>query len=383
MKEVAATDRTGTAGSPSLAGFTAEAPKVTGLRARAVMVPVDPPVQTAAGAVDTAPLVLVDLATDAGVTGRAYVLAYLPLAAAPTAALVNNMEPLVKGMPLAPRALSRHVASRFRLLGPQGLVGLALSGIDMAAWDAQARTLGVSLARLLGAAGDERLRAYASLRGITVAQVTGEAASAMQSGFQAFKIKVGHASLAEEIEVVRALRSVAGPGASIMVDYNQALDLPEAIRRARALDGEGVAWIEEPLRADDYAGHAAVAAAAETPIQVGENFWGPDEAARSIGAHGSDLLMPDLMKIGGVTGWMDTSALASAAGLPVSSHIFVEFSSQVMAATPGRHMVEWLDLAGPVLREGTPSVSDGHVIPAAGPGAGIEWDEGAVAKFLA
>jgi mandelate racemase len=354
---------------------------ITGLRVRTVDVPLDPPVQTAAGAVGSAPLVLLDLFTDAGVTGSAYVFTYTNAALGPTAALAANLEPLLKGQPLAPRALSQMLLARFRLLGHQGLVGLALSLVDMAAWDAHARALGAPLWRVLGAALGERIEAYASMRGISPDGLAREAEAAMEAGFRAVKFKVGHAGLAEELDVLRAVRAVVGDDVRIMMDYNQALTVPEAVRRAGVLEQQGVFWIEEPVRADDYDGHAEIARQLRVPIQVGENYWGPHEAARSLAAHASDHLMPDLMKIGGVTGWMETAALAAAAGTPVSSHLFIEFSTQVMAATPLRQYVEHLDLAGPILASGTPTLDRGTIVPTQGPGAGLAWDEAAVRRY--
>ncbi len=355
--------------------------KVTGLRVRAVNVPIEPPVQTAAGAVSSAPLVLVDMLTDEGIVGSAYVFTYTVAALGPTATLVANLGPMLRDQPLAPLELRRILARQFRLLGPQGLAGLALSAIDMAAWDAHARSLGVSLARTLGATGDERIRAYASLRGLTPTELAAEAAAAVAAGFDTVKLKIGHAGLEQELAVIAAVRNAVGPATGLMVDYNQALTVPEAVRRGRVLDDLGLLWIEEPVRADDFVGHAAVARAISTPIQVGENFWGPDEIARSLAAGGSDFLMSDLMKIGGVTGWMESAALAHAGGAPLSSHLFVEFSSQVMAATPGRHFIEYLDLAAPILAQGSPGLDRGFVLPHRGPGAGLEWDEEAVRRF--
>jgi len=356
-------------------------PRIAGLRVRAVDVPVVPPVQTAAGAVGSAPLVLLDLHTDLGFTGSAYVFTYTPAALLPVATLVANIEPLLQGQKLAPRTLSRMLLARFRLLGHQGLVGLALSLIDMAAWDAHARALGVPLWCALGAAEGEGTPAYASMRGITAHELSQEAEAAMQAGFAAVKFKVGHAGLEQELEVLKAVRAVVGDGVRIMMDYNQALTVPEAVRRARALDEQGVFWIEEPVRADDYEGHALVARETRAAIQVGENYWGPHEAARSLAAKASDLLMPDLMKIGGVTGWLETAALAAAAGTPVSSHLFIEYSAHVMAATSLRQYVEYLDLAGPILASGTPELAQGVITPTRGPGAGLEWNEDAVRRY--
>ena len=354
---------------------------ITGVRVRAVNAPMTKPVQTAAGAVTSAPMVLIDILTDGGVTGSAYVFTYNTIALGPTAALVANLAPLLQGQALAPAAVSRMLAGRFRLLGPQGLAGIALSGIDMALWDTHARACNMPLSRLLGATGNERIPAYASLRGWTAVELAEEAGRATAEGFQAVKLKVGHPRVEDEVAVIKAVRSAVGSDAEVMVDYNQALTVPEAIRRAAVLDDLGVSWIEEPVRADDSGGHAEVARAARTPIQVGENYWGPSEMARSLLADASDLVMPDVMKIGGVTGWIEAAALAAAAGRPVSSHIFVEFSSHLLAATPARHKLEWLDLAAPILCEGTPRLNGGYVVPSSGPGAGLMWDEAAITKY--
>jgi len=249
---------------------------IRGLDVRAVDVPLVPPVQTAAGTVASAPLVLVDLLTEQGITGSAYVFCYTRLALGPTAQLVSNLKPLLRGQPVAPLALSRGLAARFRLLGAQGLTGMALAALDMAAWDAQARALGVPLARLLGAGGAEPIPAYASLRGWTPGELADEAGHAVAAGFTAVKLKFGHARVQDELDVLCAVRAAAGDQVRIMVDYNQALTVPEAIARAHVLDHHGLDWIEEPVRADDYAGHAA---AARTPIQLGAA--GPRQVSRS------------------------------------------------------------------------------------------------------
>lgn len=359
------------------------APRLTvrSLCVRAVNVPLTPPLQTAPGPFRSAPLVLLDLLTEEGVTGKAYLFAYTPLALGPIAALAANLEPLVRGQPLAPLALNRALA-HFRLLGTQGLVGMVLGALDMAVWDAHARALGLPLARLLGASGDERTPAYASLRGWTAAELAEESGQAAAAGFRAVKLKFGHPTLETELDVLRAVRGAVGDGVEVFVDPNQAFTVPEAIRRAHAYDDSGIAWLEEPVQADDLAGHAAVAAAARLPIQRGENDWGPHDLARSLAAKASDLVMPDANKIGGVSGWMQAAALAGAAGVPISSHLFIEYSSHLLAATPGRHWLEWLDVARPILAEGSPEMrDDGSAAPLGTPGAGLAWDEAAVARY--
>ena len=100
-------------------------------------------------------------------------------------------------------------------------------------------------------------------------------------------------------------------------------------------------------------------------------------------AGASTLGMPDANKVGGVTGWMAAAALAEAAGVPVSSHAFIEFSAHLLAATPGRHRLEWLDFARPILAAGSPDLVNGDVVVPGAPGAGLEWDEEAVARYAA
>jgi mandelate racemase len=337
------------------------------------------PVETASGVMTTAPLVLVDVRTAEGVVGRGYVRCYTPLALDPLVRLLRNVGELVAGWPAAPAEVADRLQRQFRLVGPQGLTGMAMAGIDLALWDARARAAGVPLVTLLG--GQPRpIPAYASLRSMAAPAAAAEAEELLARGFTALKVKVGGRDLAADLAVVDALRAVAGDGVRLMVDYNQSLSVEEAIERARVLDGRGLHWIEEPTRADDDAGHARIAAAAETPIQLGENWWGPHDMARSIAAGASDHVMLDAVKIGGVTGWLQAAALARAAGLPASSHTFPEVSAHLLAVTPTAHYLEYLDHAGPLLTEPV-RVRDGHVLVSDRPGSGVEWDEGVLGRL--
>ena len=156
----------------------------------------------------------------------------------------------------------------------------------------------------------------------------------------------------------------------------------EAIRRGRALDDEGLYWIEEPVRHDDYAGCARVADALRTPVQTGENLVSSHELLLALQARAMDYVMPDVQRIGGVTGGMRAAALAHAFGMEMSSHLFPEISAHLLAATPTCHWLEYMDWASPILREPV-VVRDGFVQPAAGPGCGVEWDEEALSRFAA
>src|SRR5918998_1033543 len=276
---------------------------VRSVEVRAVDVPMQRPLKTGGGEVATAAMVLIDLLTEEGVTGRSYLFCPTSLVLEPVARLVSNLAPLIEGDPLAPVALERKLQETFRLLGPQGLTGMAIAGIDMSAWDALAKSCEMPLARLLG--GEPRkVPAYNScgLGLIGSERAAEEAQELVAPGFEAIKVRLGYPDLKSDVEVVRAIKDSVGEDVVLMSDYNQSLSVAEASRRAAALEDEGLYWIEEPTRADDYSGHAQIPRDAKTPVQIGENWWGPHDAAKSIEAGASDYVMPDAMKIGGGAG---------------------------------------------------------------------------------
>lgn len=353
---------------------------IAGVTAKAIVAPLVRPVRTAVGTIPAAPLVLIEVATREGITGKAYVLAYTPTALPALHRLVGDIGAELVGMPAAPQSVMRHFDRRFRLIGWQGLVGMAVSGIDMALWDALGRAAGLPVVQLLGGTVGP-LDAYDSYGVVDPDRDADVLAASVASGFKAIKIKVGDGDLARDVATVRRVREIIGSDVRLMVDFNQALDVSEAIRRVKSLMEFDLHWIEEPVKAEDLAGHARVRTVTGARIQTGENWWFPAGMAAAISADASDHAMPDLMKIGGITGWLSAAGLAEAAGLPVSSHIFAEASAHVMALTPTAHLVEWLDLAGSVLVEPL-QVVDGRVMPR-GPGLGLDWDEKAVARFAA
>ncbi len=359
-----------------------DAPELTisGLRVRPLNVVPERPVQTAAGTMATTPLVLVDLRTREGIVGCSYVRCFTPLALAATARLIDDLTEEVAGVRLDPDALIERLRARFRLLGLQGLVTIAIAAIDMAAWDAAAKAQDQPLSTLLG--GEPRpIPAYASLRTMVPGAAAEEAGEALARGFGGVKLKVGGATVAQDLEAIRAVRAAIGPEAELMIDYNQSLTVDEALDRVRALDDEGLAWIEEPTRADDYRGHAEIAGAAQTPIQLGENWWGPADMEDAVAAGACDHATLDVMKLGGVRGWLTAATLAAQAGMPASSHTFGEFSVQLLAVTPTCHRLEYLDHAGAILIEPV-RVVDGLVYPPDRPGVGLEWDEDAVRRWI-
>jgi mandelate racemase len=196
----------------------------------------------------------------------------------------------------------------------------------------------------------------------------------------ALKIRVGRDRAADDIAAIRRTREAVGDEIKLVADYNQGLDLAGAFERCRELDAEGLTWIEEPLRYDDLDGHTRLAADLATPVMLGENFYGPRAMHEAIRARACDLVMPDLMRIGGVTGWLQAAAIADVTGLPVSSHLYPEVSAHLLRVTPTAHWLEWQDWAHPVLAHPF-EVRDGLLHPPAVAGNGLEWDEAAVARY--
>ena len=356
--------------------------KIRALRARPVLVPFRRPPVSASGAIPKAALVLFDLVTDEGVTGRSYVFGFAPWTLGPIVGASQGLFQMIEGDVLAPADVEAKLRRQLTLLDTPGLVGLALAGIDMAAWDALAQSRGVPLVALLGGTV-KPMRAYNST-GLWIQPVEAladEADALLGEGFGAVKLRLGRDDFAQDIAAVRAVKGRIG-SATLMCDFNQRLTLNEALARARALDGEGLHWIEEPIRHDDYEGYARIAAAVDTPVQTGENLVDTFEMARAIALGSLDFVMPDVQRIGGVTGWLRAAALAHAHGIEMSSHLFPEFSVHLLGVTPTAHWLEFMDWAAPVLEEPL-AAKGGFVQIPDRPGAGIRWNEDAVRRFAA
>ena len=195
------------------------------------------------------------------------------------------------------------------------------------------------------------------------------------------KAKIGYPTVQEDVAVIRAMRKAVGGTVAIMVDYNQSLTPVEAIERMRVLDEEGLAWVEEPTLAHDYAGHARIARESRTPVQCGENWWGPLDMQHAIDAQACDYMMPDVMKIGGVTGWLRAAALAQTKGILLSSHLWPEISAQLLCVTPTAHWLEYADWWNRIM-ELPLALKDGMTDVTGATGTGVSWNETALARYL-
>jgi mandelate racemase len=218
----------------------------------------------------------------------------------------------------------------------------------MAYWDALGQIAGRPVAELLG--GSARpIKAYDSYGVVDPTADERALRRSLEQGFRGIKIKGGDGDAANDERVVKGVRALLGPDISLMIDFNQSLDPAEAARRIARLEPYDLHWIEEPVPQENLSGHAKVRETSPTPIQAGENWWFPRGFAEAIEAGASDFIMPDLMKCGGVTGWLQVAAQAEAANIPMSSHLFAEASAHMLAVTPTAHWLEFLDFASVIL----------------------------------
>lgn len=355
---------------------------IRSIRARGVLAPFKRPLHSASGQMAQAALVLVDLETDAGVTGRSYLFAFSPGMLKPIVGCIETLDELLRGDALAPLDIERKVRKQFVLFDTPGILGLAISGVDMCAWDALARVRGVPLAQLLGGSM-QPIRAYNSC-GLWMQPIEklGDDAESLlaEGGFSAVKLRIGRDDPRQDLAAVEAVMKRVGGTAHVMSDFNQRLTVNEAIERGRMLDDQGLYWIEEPVRHDNYAGYAQICAELQTPIQTGENLLDSFAMVEAIQAQSLDYVMPDIQRIGGVSGWLRAAALAHAHGIEMSSHLFPEYSAHMLAVTPTRHWLEYMDWSTAILAQPY-EVKAGHVVIPDRPGTGIEWDEAAVARY--
>jgi mandelate racemase len=354
---------------------------IRAIRSIGVEVPMTYALGTSRGTITKAPLLLIDLETEEGVTGRSYLWCYFPAAMPAIAKILEEVARVVEGERLAPADLWSKLAERFALIGVQGIVRMALAGFDVAAWDALAIAAGWPLATLIGSS-PKRIPAYNScgLGLMASREVADEAEKLLARGFRAVKLRLGYPTLAEDLAALHAVKKRVGSEIAVMVDYNQALSLAQALERGRALDQEGIYWLEEPIRHDDYAGNATLVRELETPIQIGENFSESSAMAVALAAGAADYVMPDLERIGGVTGWLRAAALAATHRIAMSSHLFPEVSAHLLAATPTAHFLEYMDWADRILAQPL-EIVDGFAVVPQRPGNGLTWDAKAVEKY--
>jgi mandelate racemase len=362
--------------------MAAERLTIRSVTVRPVLLPLARPIVSRVGRFDEWPLVLIDLHTSEGIIGRSYLEPYLKQSARYLVAAINDLVERRVGQPIRPLDDFQQARRSLNLIGYEGLAMIAIAGVDMAAWDAVARAADRPLAELLGGSVGP-VPAYNS-NGLWLGDpdaLGDEAIELVAEGsFRALKLRLGRERLDDDLRAIATVRGAAGADVHLMVDFNQGLSLGDALHRCHALDDSGLYWFEEPIAYNNLAGCAQLARDLATPLQLGENFYGPRELARALDVGACDYVMPDLMRIGGVSGWLRAVPIAAARGVEVSTHLYPEVAAHLMRVTETAHWLEWQDWANPILKEPF-RVIDGQLVVPDRAGCGIEWDEDAVARF--
>lgn len=349
---------------------------------RGVNVPLREPLIAKIGNFEKWPYLCVDIHTNCNIIGRSYIGPYLvdqlPSIAHCIKALANkfinrNIEPITffdEGM------------KGINLLGYKGIGMYALAALDIAFWDAHSKASNLPLVKHLGGS-IKPLKAYNS-RGLWLKplQELSKEAEALRSegNFTALKLRIGRETYEDDIRALKAVREGAGDDIKVLSDFNQCYSIKEAMRRCSTLDDCGFFWFEEPIRYDNYYELSSLCKMINTPITIGENFHGPRDLKIALENRSCDMIMPDLMRIGGVTGWLRAVAIADSYNMEVSTHLYPEVSAHLMAVTPNAEWIEWVDWANPIIKDPY-QIKNGDIIIPDRIGTGIEWNEENLKKY--
>ena len=356
---------------------------VRSLRARPVVLKLKRPVVARIATITDWPMILIDLFTEEGIVGRSYLEPYTVKTMRYLVPALQDFGEMLKGQRLAPTDLYELTRKSLHFVGYEGQSMIAVAGLDMAAWDALAKAAGLPLCVLLGGKPGP-VKAYNS-NGLWLQPPDRLGAEALElrdeGGFAALKIRLGRDRPSDDIAAIEAVRRALGDDVELMADFNQGLNLAEAMQRCRMIDDQRLTWIEEPIVYDNLDGYSQLTAEIETPIQIGENFYGPRALHAALQRQACNFVMPDFMRIGGVTGWLRAAAIAGAWGAPMSTHLYPEVAAHVMRVTETAHWLEWQDWGDPVLQKPY-DVRDGMLHIPDVPGIGLEWNEEAVGRYL-
>lgn len=353
---------------------------VKSIRARAIVLKLKRPVVARIATIPDWPLILIDLFTEEGIVGRSYLEPYTIKTMRYLIPALHDFGEMLKGRRVAPTELYDLARRSLHFVGYGGQSMIAVSGLDMAAWDALAKASNMPLCVLLGGSVGP-MKAYNS-NGLWLQPPEVLAADAIalrdEGGFTGLKLRLGRERARDDLAAIDAIRTAVGEDMALMADFNQSLNFADALQRCHMIDDAGLTWIEEPIVYDNLDGYEQLTTQIKTPIQIGENFYGPRDLYTALQRKACDLVMPDFMRIGGVTGWLRAAAVAGVAGIPMSTHLYPEVGAHVMRVTETAHWLEWQDWADPILQKPY-EMRDGLFHIPDVPGVGLEWNEDAVA----
>jgi L-alanine-DL-glutamate epimerase-like enolase superfamily enzyme len=360
--------------------------KITGLQADILSIREDDPLADSPEREGVMrPVVAVRLRTDAGIEGIGLSFFAGRLARALHAAIVALGEVAVGHDPLRPEALITAFRTAAGGCDPGGIFTLACAAIDIALWDIKGKALNQPVWKLLGGSRN-RVPTYASgslRRGLTDAKAEMAARRLVEKGFTEMKMQLalpGRPTIADELRRARVVRAAIGPDIRLMCDINQRWRVEEAIDIGRRLEDVGFFWLEDVTAADDYPGLARIADALATPVAGGEYAWGIVPFRHMLEARSVDIVMIDLVRVGGVTPWLKVAGMAEAFNLPVVSHLVPEFHAHLIAAIPNGLTVEYMPWMVKLFRD-VPPIEKGEIVLSEAPGFGLAFDDAALARW--
>lgn len=320
---------------------------------------------------------VVDIETDDGVTGRGYSYTIGTGGRAALSMLNEHLLRLLPGEdPMNTEHLWRKLYDSTRATSVGVLTALALAAVDTALWDIRSKSSGRPLWQEAGGFR-QAVPLYDTEGGwlhIPEHELVEEALASAAKGWKGVKVKVGKPSLAEDVSRIAAVRAAVGDGVEIMVDANQSMTAAEAIRRAAAFEPYRLGWFEEPLPAEDVAGHERLARSTSIPIAVGESIYSIGSFREYLQRGAASIVQVDVARIGGITPWLKVAHLAEAFNVAVSPHFLMELHVSLVAAIPNGRFVEHIPQLRAVTREEI-AIGDGHAFAPNHPGLGIVWDD--------
>lgn len=359
---------------------------VAALETHLYRVPPAVPWQDATATVGQLEFLVLRLHTESGLTGDGLAYSVGVGASATRSLLEDYCRPAIVG--LDAQDFERNwllLSDLLHRTGSGGTNTLAIAAFDIAAWDLLAKSRGIPMYRMIGGARSS-IPAYRSGIDLHLSAVDlgRRVAEYVAEGFDAIKIKVGRPTIREDVERIGAAREVIGPDRQLMLDANQAWTVDEAVRRLAAFEPFHPAWIEEPIRAEDVAGHARLRQTTTVPIALGESLYSRFDFLNYLRADAVDILQPDVARVGGITEWLKIAHLAEAWGRRVAPHFLQELSVHLLCGVSNGLILESVEgggLAEVGLLPERALISDGWSRPTEVPGHGLSFDIANLSQF--
>ena len=357
--------------------------RLTKSTTRVLSTPADNPLIVGVPQPGTREFVTLELDTDEGIQGIGITFFGGPLTPALREAVDNMCELIIGDDPMAVEAVVDKLRLAASGAGPEGIFTLALSAIDMALWDIKGKALDESVCSLLGGYRD-RAPTYASgalMRPMNLEYLAEAGPRLVDMGFKQMKTQMGaEPTAAREVDRMRVMREAVGPDIDLMCDINQLWDVNQAIDIGSRVEQYHLFWLEDVVAKDDYQGLARVADALTTPICAGEYVYGIRPFRHMLEARSVDIVMIDLLRVGGITQFKKVAGMAEAFNLPVVSHLVPEIQVHTVAAIPNGLTVEYMPWSLRLFEE-TPAIEDGELVVPDRPGLGLSFSQDAIRQY--